>query len=74
MQSPFILVFAAILFFLLTPGVLLRLPKNGGKFTVALVHAVVFAVVFYFGSKLLKKFLRMEGFTEGGENMKKPKK
>jgi lipopolysaccharide export LptBFGC system permease protein LptF len=64
MQSPFILVFAAILFFLLTPGVLLRLPKNGGKLTVALVHAVVFAVVFYFGSKLLKKFLHIEGFTE----------
>ena len=34
----------AVLFFLLTPGVLLSLPPGGGKLTVAAVHAVVFAV------------------------------
>lgn len=34
-----------LLFFLLTPGVLLSLPPGGGKYVVALVHAVVFSVL-----------------------------
>lgn len=40
--------FAGLLFFLLSPNILLRLPKNGNKFTVAGVHAVVFTFVLYF--------------------------
>ena len=39
-------VYVAILLFVLTPGVLLSLPMNGDKLTVAGVHAIVFAVVF----------------------------
>jgi hypothetical protein len=46
-------VYAAILFFVLTPAILLRLPPNGSKLTVAAVHAVVFAVVFHFTHKLV---------------------
>jgi hypothetical protein len=45
--------YAAILFFILTPGILLSLPKGGSKFTVAAVHAVVFAVIFHFTYKLV---------------------
>jgi hypothetical protein len=45
--------YAAILFFVLTPAVLVRLPPKGGKFTVAAVHAVVFALVFHFTHKLV---------------------
>jgi hypothetical protein len=45
--------FTAILFFVLTPGILLRLPSNGSKYTVAAVHAVVFALVFHFTHKLV---------------------
>jgi len=41
-------IYSAILFFVLSPGVLLRLPSNGSKMTVAGVHAIVFAVVLYF--------------------------
>ena len=41
-------IFSAILFFILSPGVLLRFPANGSKLTVAGVHAVVFAVILYF--------------------------
>ena len=37
--------YAAVLFFLLTPGVLLSLPPGGSRTTVALTHAVVFGVV-----------------------------
>jgi hypothetical protein len=46
-------IYAAILFFVLTPSVLLRLPPNGSKLTVAAVHALVFAVVFHFTHKLV---------------------
>ena len=34
----------ALLFFLLTPGVLLSLPPGGSKLVVAATHALVFAV------------------------------
>jgi hypothetical protein len=34
----------AVLFFLLTPGVLLSLPPGGSKLVVAATHAIVFAV------------------------------
>ena len=43
-----IAVYSAILFFVLSPGVLLRLPSNGSKLTVAGVHAVVFGLLLYF--------------------------
>jgi len=45
--------YVALLFFVLTPGVLLRLPPNGGKFAVAAVHAFVFAAVLYFTHKFV---------------------
>ena len=35
----------ALLFFVLTPGVLLSLPPGGGKLVTAATHAVVFALV-----------------------------
>jgi hypothetical protein len=45
-----ITVFSAILFFVLTPSVLVRIPKNGSVYTVAFVHAIVFALIFHFVS------------------------
>jgi hypothetical protein len=44
-------IYAAILFFLLSPNILLRLPPTGNKYVVAATHATVFAVVFYFTNK-----------------------
>ena len=38
--------FVAALFFVLTPGVLLRLPAGGSKMMVAATHAVVFALIY----------------------------
>jgi len=35
----------ALLFYVLTPGVLLSLPPGGSQMTVAATHAVVFAIV-----------------------------
>ena len=58
--------YAAILFFLLTPSILLRLPKKGGKYTVAAIHAVVFAIVLYFTGGIIMKLLNGEYlFREG---------
>jgi hypothetical protein len=44
--------FMAVLFFVLTPGVLLRLPVGGSKLQVAATHAVVFALVYHFTHKM----------------------
>ena len=43
--------FVAVLFVLLTPGVLVRLPPGGSRLVVALTHAVVFALVYHFAHK-----------------------
>jgi hypothetical protein len=45
--------YAAALFFVLTPGVLLSLPPGGSKLAVAATHAVVFAAVWHFTHKLV---------------------
>jgi hypothetical protein len=43
--------YAAVLFYALTPGVLLSLPPGGSHMTVALTHAAVFGLVFALSSK-----------------------
>jgi hypothetical protein len=65
----FIALYLAILFFVLSPGVLLRLPKNGSKFTVAGVHALVFGVVALFTCKFVWNLSRRFG-VEGMEGKK----
>ena len=47
---------SALLFFVLTPGILLSLPPNGGKYVVALVHSVVFALVWCLTCKLITDY------------------
>lgn len=47
--------YAAVLFFVLTPGVLLSLPPGGSRTTVAPTHAVVFGVVWALTHKLVYK-------------------
>ena len=68
-MSLLVSLYAAILFFVLTPSILLRLPKNGSKFTVALVHAVVFGLLFWLTHKFVWRMSqRLEGMTEGAED------
>jgi hypothetical protein len=55
--------FVAALFFVLTPGVLVKLPPGGNKYTVAAVHALVFAVVYCLVHKTVLNFLYPEGFV-----------
>jgi len=55
--------FVAALFYVLTPGILVTLPKGGSKMTVAAVHALIFAVVFGLVHKSVWHFLYPEGFV-----------
>ena len=57
-----IFLFSTILFFVLTPGILVSLPPKGNKYTVALVHAIIFAIVWYLTHKALWHLT--EGFDD----------
>ena len=50
-----------VLFFILTPGILVTLPPKGSKVTVALTHAVVFAIIYCLTYKAVYSYL-YEGF------------
>jgi hypothetical protein len=56
------LAYVALLFVLLTPGVLLRLPSKGTLLTVAIVHGIVFALVFHFTHRHVYRLTSNEGF------------
>jgi len=54
-------IISVFLFFILTPNIFLRIPKNGSKMTVAFVHAIVFGLAIFF----VQKFMKMrEGMTD----------
>jgi hypothetical protein len=41
------IVLLIVLFYALTPGILVTLPENGTKNTVALVHAIIFTILLF---------------------------
>jgi len=56
-------VYIILLFILLTPGVLISIPKGGSRLTVAATHGVLFAIAYYFTRKIVwKAILSIEGF------------
>jgi hypothetical protein len=55
----FNLIYLALLFFVLTPGVLVSLPPGGSKLVVAAVHALVFAVVYHFTHATVLRLVKM---------------
>jgi len=61
---PLMSVFIALLFVVLTPGVLLSIPPKGSLVTKAAVHAVVFALVYHYTSGLALEFLYGGGDEE----------
>lgn len=70
----FFLVLLVLLFVLLTPGVLLTLPKKGMNiWVIALTHGIIFAVVWFFLYKTLKQ-TQYVFIHEGMEEEKKEKK
>ena len=56
-QEYLISVFVAVLFFVLSPGVLLSLPPKGSLMMKAAVHAVVFAVILYFTEDIVSNYI-----------------
>jgi len=63
MISPVMLAYVFVLFFVLTPGVLVSLPPRGSKLVVAATHALVFAVLYQLTHKMaMKMALQLEGF------------
>ena len=50
--------YAALLFFVLVPGVVVRLPPGASPLVTAATHAVVFAVVFALTHKLVWRSLQ----------------
>jgi len=53
--------YVGLLFILLTPGVLLRLPPKGSLLTVAIVHGLVFALVYHFTNNIVYR-MSADGF------------
>jgi len=62
MKSIVTVVLAFFLFFILSPGILLRVPRKGGKLVVAAVHAIVFSVIYSIIHYFLLKSKIIEGF------------
>ena len=59
--------FVALLFFVLTPGILLTLPTGGSKKMVAATHAVVFALVYHLVYNSASKYsYGRQGFEDSG--------
>ncbi len=64
-------IFTALLFFVLSPGILVSLPPKGSKMMVAGVHAIVFALIFTFTHKLVFEWgvsngwINRDGFQQG---------
>jgi hypothetical protein len=56
----FMSLYAAVLFFVLTPGVLVSLPPGGSRLTVALTHAVVFGIAWALTHKMVWKTIGMK--------------
>ena len=77
-MNPATFLYAFVLFFVLTPGILITLPPKSKKLVVAATHGLVFALVWTLTHKFVWKASRgiFEGFTEGAEgesDMEKPK-
>ena len=56
-------IYAFLLFFVLTPGVIVSLPPKGSKMMVAGVHALVFALIWILTSKYV--WMATSGLFEG---------
>jgi hypothetical protein len=62
-----VFLYMTALFVALTPGVLLRFPKNCSKLTVAATHAAIFVGVFWLTHRVVMRLGRrmgMEGFQD----------
>jgi len=56
------IIYTIILFVLLTPSIIVRLPKKGNKYTVALVHGLIFAIIYHITHKMVNDIGDKEHF------------
>jgi len=60
------ILYTVLLFVVLTPAILVRLPPNGNKLTVAFVHGLIYALIYYFTHNFIMRLSSgLEGFQEG---------
>ena len=64
------LLLKAILFALLIPGVVIRIPPHGSLATQAIVHGILFAVINYFVYRYIRPML--EGFESMPDTRQNP--
>jgi len=50
-----LVLYTLLLFVLLTPAIIVRLPQNGNKWTVAFVHGFIFTFIFYLTHNFILK-------------------
>jgi hypothetical protein len=63
-----------LLFFILVPGILFTIPKNGSKWTVACLHALVFfAICLLINWIISGSIFGVEGFSTKKKSTKKKK-
>ena len=67
----FVSLYVALLFVLLTPGILITLPPGASKLTAAVTHGLVFALVYHLSCKMV---WRMSTRLDGFQDMHKEKK
>ena len=60
--------YLAILFYVLSPNVLVRLPPNGNKMTVSATHAAIFGILVYLTTKMVWRLSMSMGIYEGMAN------
>jgi hypothetical protein len=61
------LLYCTVLFFLLTPGILVSLPKGGSKIVVAATHAFIFAIICHLCGRFVRE--RFQNVGEGEQEM-----
>lgn len=65
MHAIMLAIIGAILFVLLTPGLILRIPPKASLLTASIVHAVVFGILFYLVTKITYQHYNTENFLGG---------
>ena len=60
--------YIALLFVLLTPGVLLRLPIKGSLLTLAIIHGLVFALIYHFTHRAVYHLSEGFQYNQFGSN------
>ena len=59
LEALYITLYSIVLFFLLTPNILLNVPLLGkNKYAVALTHAIVFGLIFHFTAHFVYKLAK----------------